>query len=475
MANTQSKDDSLRELNYKLVAEIDKLRKENAEIPELKKKCTEIETENIELKAENMKIKADNAKDEFSSLQLISDLSTVNSNNIPVSSEVKTIDEFQDQKEKERNLISVISKSPEQNHEPDEIEPIKSQYIEQGLIKELLNSNRQHEEILAWYNYSDNFENRVIEICHELGVTDKTARTQLYKEMLKNLPGITSGNLRMKTLRPKKIQMLFGENGVGIDKIKQVTYSIYAISTLTNSQIQNVIKNVTSAKPLSETSMNHENQTSAEIKAEVNASTEETESRVSDSANSETEICMPPISQVNISNKFRLPISILPNNPEEKRKHVIKMVLERFTNLSFKCSSKYTDHFNCTETCPVCNKEHKDDNVSGEWGSGDYYGEETYRLYCRKVYQNGIQMVTVKKKNIKEKQKDHINKVLKQYPGISLSCSTNSNDIYHCNTSKSSCPSCNLNHKENIVGQYERGSYNIRCMFNYTGGIDVTA
>ncbi|CAG8806144.1 36751_t:CDS:2 [Gigaspora margarita] len=113
---------------------------------------------------------------------------------------------------------------------------------------------------------------------------------------------------------------------------------------------------------------------------EVNASTEETKSRVSDSsisANSETE--------VNVSNKSRLPISILPNNPEEKRKHVIKMVLERFTNLSFKRSSKYTDHFNCTETCPVCNEEHKDDNVSGEWGSGDYYGEETYRLYCRKV------------------------------------------------------------------------------------------
>ncbi|CAG8851552.1 16803_t:CDS:1, partial [Racocetra persica] len=143
-----------------------------------------------------------------------------------------------------KNLISVISISPEQNHvsrkekcqeisvtnlrddrqnetnaeEPDEIEPIKSQYIEQGLIKELLNSNpiissviipeyrtfqittqslvhlfhyalrSRHEEILAWYNYSDNFENRVIEICHELGVTDKTARMQLYKEMLKNLP-----------------------------------------------------------------------------------------------------------------------------------------------------------------------------------------------------------------------------------------------------------------------------------------------
>ena len=67
--------------------------------------------------------------------------------------------------------------------------------------------------------------------------------------MLNHLPGITSGNLRMKTLRAKKIRMLFGKDGVGIEKIKQVSYSIYAISSLTNSQIQNVINNITSALP----------------------------------------------------------------------------------------------------------------------------------------------------------------------------------------------------------------------------------
>ncbi|CAG8464706.1 13326_t:CDS:2 [Cetraspora pellucida] len=96
MANIQSKDDLLRELNYKLVAEIDKLRKENAEILKLKKKYTEIETENIELKAKNMKVKADNAegRDKFSSLQLISNLSTVNSYNTPISLEDKMINDL---------------------------------------------------------------------------------------------------------------------------------------------------------------------------------------------------------------------------------------------------------------------------------------------------------------------------------------------------------------------------------------------
>ena len=44
-----------------------------------------------------------------------------------------------------------------------------------------------HEEILSWVHYSDNFENKVVEIRRETGVTDKTARTQIYKEMLEHL------------------------------------------------------------------------------------------------------------------------------------------------------------------------------------------------------------------------------------------------------------------------------------------------
>jgi len=75
----------------------------------------------------------------------------------------------------------------------------------------------RHEEILSWTCYSDNFENKVAETCHDTGVTDKTARTQIYKEMLGHLTGVTLVALRIKTLRAKKIRKLFGENGVGID------------------------------------------------------------------------------------------------------------------------------------------------------------------------------------------------------------------------------------------------------------------
>jgi hypothetical protein len=50
MANTHSID-SLRQLNAKHLAEIAALRKENAEIPDLKRKLAEFESEKVELKA----------------------------------------------------------------------------------------------------------------------------------------------------------------------------------------------------------------------------------------------------------------------------------------------------------------------------------------------------------------------------------------------------------------------------------------
>jgi len=99
---------------------------------------------------------------------------------------------------------------------------------------------------LSWVHYSDNFENKVVEIRRETGVTNKTARTQIYNKMLEHLAGITPVALRIKTLRAKKIRKLFGENGIGIDKIKCINCSANEISKLTNEQIQNVIDQVTS-------------------------------------------------------------------------------------------------------------------------------------------------------------------------------------------------------------------------------------
>jgi hypothetical protein len=120
-----------------------------------------------------------------------------------------------------------------------------NQVTTQNLIHLFRNTVRVgHKEISSWICYSDNFENKVAEVCCDTGVTDKTARTQIYKEMLEHLTGVTLVALRIKTLRAKKIRKLFGKNGVGTDKIKYVTCSASEISKLTNAQIQVNQKNM---------------------------------------------------------------------------------------------------------------------------------------------------------------------------------------------------------------------------------------
>ena len=84
------------------------------------------------------------------------------------------------------------------------------------------------------------------------------ARSMIYKEMKPFLfSKITQANLHKKTYRARKHLMLFGKNGVGIDKIKLVLYSTTEILKLTNTQIQNVINQVTSKTIFSENDQSH--------------------------------------------------------------------------------------------------------------------------------------------------------------------------------------------------------------------------
>jgi len=67
-------------------------------------------------------------------------------------------------------------------------------------------------------------------------IKDKMARSMIYKKMKSFLPTkITQANLCKKTHRARKYLMLFGKNGIGLDKIKLVLYSAIEISKLTNA------------------------------------------------------------------------------------------------------------------------------------------------------------------------------------------------------------------------------------------------
>ncbi|RIB19028.1 hypothetical protein C2G38_2141828 [Gigaspora rosea] len=163
-----------------------------------------------------------------------------------------------------RNCMLIASPDPIEISSKDIVgnEKPSSKITTQSLIHLFKKAIRSgYQEILSWICYSDNFENKVIEIRHKAGVNDKTARTQIYKEMLEHLPGVTSVALRIKTLRARKIRKLFGENGVGINKVKYVTCSANDISKLTNAQIQNIINQVTSKTVSLGNNQNHATET----------------------------------------------------------------------------------------------------------------------------------------------------------------------------------------------------------------------
>ncbi|CAG8620608.1 4427_t:CDS:10, partial [Ambispora gerdemannii] len=149
-------------------------------------------------------------------------------------------------------------------------------------------------QILNWYYYSLEFENKVKSLTTDGQIKDKTARSKIYKKMKPFLPNITDANLCKKTERARKILKLFGDRGVDIDKIEYITYSASTISELKNTQIQHIINEVTS----------------------------KTVTKCHDQIN--VEVSMLP-------EKVSLETSSL-----QKQKHVIKMILEQFQSLSLK-------------------------------------------------------------------------------------------------------------------------------------------
>ncbi|RHZ77320.1 hypothetical protein Glove_181g10 [Diversispora epigaea] len=174
----------------------------------------------------------------------------------------------------------------------DEID--KNQIVEQGeletrnfassaqhlscLFKTAIKSRQQ--EILNWYYYSLEFKNGVHNITTDGKIKDKIARTMIYKEIKPFLPIISQDNLRKKTLRARKLLMLFGENGV---KSKTVPQG--------NDQTKKIL-------PESKKTLPEANVISEEVTPETKVST---------------------------SNKSRPPISVLLSDPEKKQKHIIEM------------------------------------------------------------------------------------------------------------------------------------------------------
>ncbi|UZO02218.1 uncharacterized protein OCT59_020708 [Rhizophagus irregularis] len=187
---------------------------------------------------------------------------------------------------------------------------------------------------------------------------------------------ISCKNLQRKTQKAVKIYKLFEK--VGVDNIKYITtYSANSISELTNDKVQDIIDNFSKQNDNDNTDVEEVSIHMTEI-----------------SAGGPAKILQGRI-------RARLPISILPDDPddsEEKRKHIIGLVLKRFPYLSLEYSESYGDSFvfNSSIRCPICNKNHEGENIKGGWSSGIYSGEHAYYLECYEAYNKELPIVSVK-------------------------------------------------------------------------------
>ena len=205
------------------------------------------------------------------------------------------------------------------------------------------------QEILDWYNYSLEFESRVDALTADGRIKDKTARSKIYKEMKLFLPAkITQDNLRKKTLRARKHLTLFGKNGVGIDKIKLVSYSATEISKLTNAQIQNVIDQV--KKYISD------HQYHVTLKT-VPSGNDQIKDEMSTSAS--------------VSSAFQ-------SKPDHS--YFRNKILDQYPNLYRECSIENFDYYGITDEttcgdyiCPLCKLGHDDEEIEGTYNTGSYF------------------------------------------------------------------------------------------------------
>uniref|UniRef100_U9TA06 Uncharacterized protein n=2 Tax=Rhizophagus irregularis TaxID=588596 RepID=U9TA06_RHIID len=282
-------------------------------------------------------------------------------------------------------------------------------------------------EILCWRNFIIGLDNSIDEIMIKEKVGTKKAKGLIYDFILAHNPDTKRKTLYQRISRARKVYE-FTEK-IGIDKIKYIkTYSANSIAELSDSQIQTIV-DYFSNNPNTELP---DDQEGSIIDSEEEISCDQTDASEAVSA-TRAEVSIPtspiplthlrlnvnssdnssrigpvavstsPVPQINVSNRPGLPVSILPENPEEKRKHIIGLVLEKFPYLSLDDSDERRDTFNLDSSalCPLCNGDHKVnrsifDEIKGEWGDGEYYGERTYRLKCRESFKPGIPIVSVK-------------------------------------------------------------------------------
>ncbi|CAH1763975.1 1460_t:CDS:2 [Entrophospora sp. SA101] len=197
---------------------------------------------------EQMENTSDNVSNSDVCQKLIAQCSTSSIHTETKSLEDKDINDFLDQKAKEKLSDIMRDRNREkkllQSTISSEIKIPYNQKVEQGLMCELsafINKKSLSNPISdkrITENMLDGDYLTPGSALHLAHLFEK-ARTQFYDEMEPYLPGVKREYLHKMTQKAKNIYTLF--KGIGIDKIEHITYSADAISRLTDAQIQNII------------------------------------------------------------------------------------------------------------------------------------------------------------------------------------------------------------------------------------------
>src|SRR6266496_987801 len=170
----------------------------------------------------------------------------------------------------------------------------------------------------------------------------------VYNEIKALLPKITDVNLHQKMSRAKKIYTLF--TGIGIDKIQVVSSSASAISSLTETQVQDIV--IFFSKSSTDTDE------CQKVIGMTNRHAHVTESSI-------VSISIAPIPLTHVSNSSG-PVnsSVI---PYEARAPYINVALKEYPYLSLFNSDRHNDgyEFRSSGLCPGCEKEHDKGKVLG--------------------------------------------------------------------------------------------------------------
>ena len=209
------------------------------------------------------------------------------------------------------------------------------------------------EAILYWCYFIEKYDKMIDNFVAD-GVKKKTATSMVYQEIKQLLSDITDVNLRQKILKARKLYKLFST--LGIEKIKQVSYSADAISSLSYPQIQNIIDHVNSV-----TSSHNETVKILHDQSHVTSKINPTNAYI------------PPKAEVSTSASV---LSSSQSNPIYDRTYFRNKTLDQYPNLYREFSSENFDYYGITDetSCPLCKLKHDDEeSIEGTYKAGSYF------------------------------------------------------------------------------------------------------